>query len=154
MARLKRYELYEGDGEIIPEEYTPPEERKTKEPEKPVQNPALQPRNRYFAREEDDGLGPVSPLFDDFNRYSNQREPERKVLKKPPKHYNGGWIATIVVCLILLTGLAVLMVPQLTGVRYKFLPNIGFMNGTIISLDAKREEIHDKCRDEIYTDRI
>ena len=27
MARLKRYELYEGDGEIIPEKYTPPEER-------------------------------------------------------------------------------------------------------------------------------
>ena len=157
MARLKRYELYEGDGEIIPEEYTPPEEREKKEPErKPVRNPAQQPRNRYFARNEDDGLGTVSPLFDDFDRFNNQRDPdERKMVKKkPPKHYNGGWIATIVVCLVLLVGLAVLMVPQLTGVRYKFLPNIGFMNGTIISLDAKREEIHDKCRDEIYTDRI
>ena len=31
MARLKRYELYEGDGEIIPEEYTPPEEKKPEE---------------------------------------------------------------------------------------------------------------------------
>ena len=155
MARLKRYELYEGDGEIIPEEYTPLQEREKKEPEKPpVQNPAQQPRNRYFARNEDDGLGPVSPLFDDFNRFNNQREPDRKVLKKPPKHYNGGWIATIVVCLVLLVGLGILMIPQLTGIRYKFLPNIGFMNGTIISLDTNREEIHDKCRDEIYTDRI
>ena len=46
------------------------------------------------------------------------------------------------------------MVPQLTGVRYRFLPNIGFMNGSMIVLDQDKEQIHDQCRGEIYTDRI
>ena len=151
MARLKRYELYEGDGEIIPEEYTPPEEKK---PEEAKNTRTQQPRNRYFARNENDGLGAESPLFDDFDRFSAFPEAERKIPNKPPKHYNGGWIATIVTCLVLLFGLAILMVPQLTGVRYRFLPNIGFMNGSMIVLDQDKEQIHDQCRGEIYTDRI
>lgn len=155
MARLKRYELYEGDGEIIPEKYTPPEEReKQREEEKPVQPRQQEPRNRYFTHSEHDGLGPFSPLFDDFDRYSSFPEAERRMRKKPPKHYNGGWIATIVTCLVLILLLGVLMVPQLTGVRYRFLPNIGFMNGAVITLDQEREQLHDKCRSEIYTDRI
>ena len=155
MARLKRYELYEGDGEIINEEYVPLQEREKKQKqEKPARNPAMQPRNRYFAARENDGLGPVSPLFDDFDRFSNQQEPDRPVRKKQPKHYNGGWAATIVICLLILAGLAVMMVPQLTGVRYRFLPNIGFINGSFITLDEERERIHNDCRDEIFTDRI
>ena len=151
MARLKRYELYEGDGEIIPEEYTPPEERKQEEARG---TGSQKPRNRYFTRNEDDGLGGDSPLFDDFDRFSAFPEAERKISKKPPKHYNGGWAATIIACLALLLGLAILMVPQLTGVRYRFLPNIGFMNGSLIVLDQDREQVHDQCRSEIYTDRI
>ncbi len=156
MARLKRYELYEGDGEIIPEEYIPPEEREDRrEEKKPVQARQQEPRNRYFARNENDGLGPTaSPLFDDFDRFSSIPELEKKLKKKPPKHYNGGWIATIIVCLVLLAALGLLMVPQLTGVRYRFLPNIGFMNGTIITLDEEKEQIHDMCREKIFTDRI
>ena len=150
MARLKRYELYEGDGETIPEEYTPPEEQE----ERREEQTGRQPRNRYFAIREDDGLGASSPLFDDFDRFNNFPEAERMIRKKPPKHYNGGWIATIIVCLVLIFGLAILMVPQLTGVRYKFLPNIGFMNGSMIVLDQEKEQVHDKCRAEIYTDRI
>lgn len=154
MARLKRYELYEGDGEDIREEYVPLQEReKRQEEKKPARNPAQEPRNRYFARREDDGLGPVSPLFDDFDRFNNQPE-DRKNRKKEPKHYNGGWVAVIVCCLIILAGLGILMVPQLTGVQYKFLPNIGFMNGSLIVYDQAKAENHDACREEIYTDRI
>ena len=154
MARLKRYELYEGDGEIIPEEYVPLQDRKEKQEEKPARNPAEEPRNRYFARRENDGLGPVSPLFDDFDRFNNQTDPTRSPRKKEPKHYNGGWIAVIVCCLVVLTGLGIMMVPQLTGVRYRFLPNIGFMNGSLIVLDSEKEQNHNDCRDEIYTERI
>ena len=154
MARLKRYELYEGDGEIIPEEYVPLQDRKEKQEEKPARNPAEEPRNRYFARRENDGLGPVSPLFDDFDRFSNQTDPTRSPRKKEPKHYNGGWIAVIVCCLVVLAGLGIMMVPQLTGVRYRFLPNIGFMNGSLIVLDSEKEQNHNDCRDEIYTERI
>lgn len=156
MARLKRYELYDGDGEIIPEEYVPLQERKEKpEATKPAENPAREPRNRYFAhREENDGLGAVSPLFDDFDRFNPRPEKDRDPRNKPPKHYNGGWIATIVCCLVLLLGLGILVVPQLTGVRYRFLPNIGFMNGSVIVLDSEKEQNHEACRDEIYTERI
>ena len=156
MARLKRYELYDGDGEMIPEEYIPLQEREEKtEAKKPVRNPAQEPRNRYFARrEENDGLGAVSPLFDDFDRFDPRPEKSRDHRNKPPKHYNGGWIATIVCCLILLLALGILMVPQLTGVRYRFLPNIGFMNGSVIVLDTEKEQNHEACRDEIYTERI
>ena len=149
MARLKRYELYE-DGETISQEYEPaPRE----EAAKPARSPAEEPRNRYFARREDDGLG-ASPLFDDFDRFNPLPETENRKRKKNPKHYNGGWIAVIVCCLLLLTAIGVMMVPQLTGVRYRFLPNIGFMNGSVIVLDTKKEENHDACRAEIYTDRI
>ena len=153
MARLKRYELYEGDGEIIPETYTPKTE---KQEEREGTRPAREqpPRNRYFTREEDDGLGASSPLFDDFDRFNSFPEAERRIRRKPPKHYNGGWAAVIVTCLVLLLGLAALMVPQLTGVRYRFLPNIGFMNGSVIVLDREREQVHNTCRDEIYTDRF
>ena len=155
MARLKRYELYEGDGEIIPEEYIPLQERNGKrEEQKPSRNPAQESRNRYFARREDDGLGPVSPLFDDFDRFSNQADQDRRIRKKEPRHYNGGWIAVIICCLVALTGLGIMMVPQLTGVRYRFLPNIGFMNGSMIVLDSEKEQSHEACRDEIFTERI
>ena len=155
MARLKRYELYEGDGEIIPDEYVPLQERDRKnEQEKPPRKPVQEPRNRYFASREDDGLGAVSPLFDDFDRFSNQQDPDRRKREKAPKHYNGGWVATIICCLIILAGLGLLMIPQLTGVRYRFLPNIGFMNGSVVVLDSEKEQTHDACRDEIYTERI
>ena len=155
MARLKRYELYEGDGEIIPDEYVPLQERERKnEQENPPRKPAQEARNRYFANRGDDGLGAVSPLFDDFDRFSNQQDPDRRRREKAPKHYNGGWIATIICCLIILAGLSLLMIPQLTGVRYRFLPNIGFMNGSVVVLDSKKEQTHDACRDEIYTERI
>ena len=149
MARLKRYELYDGDGELIPE--VPPARE---EPAERPRTQTLPPRNRYFARTEDDGLGPVSPLYDDFERFGGLQEEEKPKRKKAPKHYNGGWIAVITCCLILLAGLGILMVPQLTGVRYRFLPNIGFMNGSIIVLDPEREQNHDACRAEIFTDRI
>ena len=154
MARLKRYELYEGDGEEIREEYVPLQEREKRQEEKqPARNPAQEPRNRYFARREDDGLGLVSPLFDDFDRFNNQPE-DRKNRKKEPKHYNGGWVAVIICCLVILAGLGILMVPQLTGVQYRFLPNIGFMNGSLIVMDRDKAENHEACADEIYTDRI
>ena len=155
MARLKRYELYEGDGEIIPDRYTPPEEREDRQQEKKPEPARTQvPRNRYFTRNEDDGLGPSTPLYDDFERFNPAPEPEKRVKKKPPKHYNGGWVAVIAVCLILLAAMGILMLPQLTGIRYRFLPNVGFMNGSVITLDGKREETHRLCREEIFTDRI
>ena len=153
MARLKRYELYEGDGETISEEYTPKERKEETEAKRPPEQ-AQESRRRYFLHNEDDGLGAESPLFDDFDRFSPKPERDLPPRKKKPKHHNGGWTAVIVICLVILCGLGILAVPQLTGVRYRFLPNIGFMNGSIITLDARAEEALEQNRTEIYTDRI
>jgi Uncharacterized vancomycin resistance protein len=49
-------------------------------------------------------------------------------------------------------GLAVL--PQLAGIRYRFLPNLAFVNGNIISLDAGRQEAFDRRRAEVYSGLI
>ncbi len=154
MAKV-RYELYEGDGEEIPAEYIPPEERGKGSGTKPVSMPEGETKHRYFVRnEEDDGLGAPSTLFDDFDRFSDRPEKTYDPGNNWPKHHNGAWVAVIVVCLILLAGLGLLMVPQLTGIRYRFLPNIGFMNGSIITLDSQRENTVNLCREELYTDRI
>ena len=56
----------------------------------------------------------------------------------------------IVTCLLLLAFIGITVVPQLTGIRYHFLPNIAFVNGNLISLDTQRQENFDKCRKEMY----
>ena len=76
MAKLKRYDLYEGDDEYIASslpgkkplgrdeglrERDAYDRRKEEEAEK---------RRRYFAaNEKDDGLGAPSSIFDDFDRF-------------------------------------------------------------------------------------
>ena len=154
MAKLNRYEIYEGDGEIIPDVYMPPEEREQEGKQQEQSAPKQQARNRYFRSGEDDGLGPDVPLFDDFERFNAHPDPVEAPRKKQPKHYNGCWVAVIVSCLVILFGLGLLMIPQLTGVRYRFLPNIGFVNGAVISLDQEKEQLHDECRKEIFTGKI
>jgi vancomycin resistance protein YoaR len=44
--------------------------------------------------------------------------------------------------------------PQLTGIRYRFLPNLAFVNGNLIRLDDQRLDNFHGYRDEIYSDRI
>ena len=105
MAKLKRYELY-GDGDVIPGEYTGPKQTgdtplpgkmpygRTEEARKP-EPPA--DRRRYFAGNQDDGLGAPSPLFDDFDRFSSNRdEGEWRRPRKQTKN-RGAWAAVIVV---------------------------------------------------------
>ena len=103
MAKLKRYELY-GDGETIPGEYTGPKksgdaplpgkmpygrEGEVRKPEQPAE------RRRYFASNEDDGLGAPSTLFDDFDRFNGGGdEPEWRPPRKQTEH-RGAWAAAI-----------------------------------------------------------
>ena len=169
MARLKRYELYEGNGETLPDEYAGPrpEPRETPLPGKPAlgraetlrerdqmnrAGEALAQRKHYFASNDTgDDAEPVSPLFDDFDRFNPRPEPPAVRKKRKDQ---GRWTAVTVVCLVILLGLGALMLPQLTGLRYRFLPNLAFANGTIIRLDAEQEEILSGLRKEMYSDRI
>ena len=159
MAKLKRYDLYEGDDDLISlpgkqplgrdkdlqarDEY----DRRTAEEAK---------KKRYFAsNEKDDGLGAPSSLFDDFDRFESPapaRSSRPQYKRKDASR--GAWAAVIVVCLLLLAAMGILVVPQLTGIRYKFLPNLAFVNGNLISFDSQRSENFSQERRAMFTDRI
>ena len=159
MAKLKRYDLYEGDDDLISlpgkqplgrdkdlqarDEY----DRRTAEEAK---------KKRYFAaNEKDDGLGAPSSLFDDFDRFESPapaRSSRPQYKRKNPNR--GAWAAVIVTCLLLLAAMGILVVPQLTGIRYKFLPNLAFVNGNLISFDSQRSENFGQERRAMFTDRI
>ena len=162
MAKLKRYEMYEGDGETIPGEYAGPrtapgrasgsdEDQWEMMPEEPEQ------KHHYFVKNEyNDGLGAPSTLFDDFDRFNGNRVQSTRYVppKQKKKKNQGAWTAVSVVCLLLLTALGMLMMPQLTGIRHQFMPNYAFANGSIIELDVKKEEQLNEARAKVYTDRI
>ena len=162
MAKLKRYDLYEGDDEYIASslpgkkplgrdeglrERDAYDRRKEEEAEK---------RRRYFAaNEKDDGLGAPSSVFDDFDRFEQPIpiRDERPKYRRRQKH-RAAWTVTAVLCLMLLAAMGIAVVPQLTGIRYRFLPNLAFANGNLIRLDSERQDAFDLNRREIYTDRI
>ncbi len=159
MAKLKRYDLYEGDDDLISlpgkqplgrdkglqarDEY----DRRTAEEAK---------KKRYFAsNEKDDGLGAPSSLFDDFDRFESPAPARSSRPQYKQKNTNrGAWAAVIVTCLLLLAAMGILVVPQLTGIRYKFLPNLAFVNGNLISFDSQRSENFGQERRAMFTDRI
>ena len=161
MAKLKRYDLYEGDDDIISDPLPGKKPlgrdeglKARDEYDRRVEEEAR--KRRYFAsNEEDDGLGAPSTLFDDFDRFEAHtpvRNPRPKY-KRKEKH-RGAWAAVIFFCLLLLAGMAIAVVPQLTGVRYKFLPNLAFVNGNLIIQDGGREDFFDECRKEVYSGKI
>ena len=61
---------------------------------------------------------------------------------------------TAVFCLLLLAAMGIAVLPQLTGIRYRLLPNLAFANGNLIRLDGERQDAFDLNRREIYNDRI
>ena len=161
MAKLKRYDLYEGDDEFISSSLPGKKplgrdeglkerdayDRRKEEEEK---------RRRYFAsNEKDDGLGAPSSVFDDFDRFENPLpiRDERPKYRRKEKHRTA-WIVTIVVCLLILAIMAIAVLPQLTGIRYRFLPNLSFANGNLIRLNSEQQDTFNLNRREIYNDCI
>ena len=162
MAKLKRYDLYEGDDDLISPSPLPgrqplgrDEGLKARDAyDRRVEEEAR--KRRYFAsNEKDDGLGAPSSLFDDFDRFESPA-PARSARPKYTRRdkHRGAWAAVGVACLILLVFIGLTVLPQLTGIRYKFLPNLAFVNGNLISLDSGRQEFFDRCREEIFTGKI
>ena len=161
MAKLKRYELYEGDDDLIspslPGKQPLGRDEGLKARDEYDRRTAEEARKRrYFAsNEQDDGLGAPSSLFDDFDRFESPAPVRTARPKYKRKDENrGAWAAVIAACLIFLAAAGIAVLPQLTGIRYRFLPNLAFVNGNLISLDTKRQENFDICRDELYSDRI
>ncbi len=172
MARVRRYELYEGDGEAIRGEDNRPGEA-AEGPALPGRQPrgrdeALRERDvwnrqqeerarrhRYFrAEDDDDGLGPATTLFDDFDRFENPLpELKRPRYRRKEKH-RGAWAAVLAAGLAVLLALVLLALPQTTGVRYRFLPNLAFVNGNLLRLEPETYETFRLNRKELYTDLI
>lgn len=93
-------------------------------------------------------------VYDEFDRYqAYEQAGNRPVYKREVKH-KGLWITLIVLCLMMLTAMVLFVLPQLTGVRYRFLPNLAFANGSVISLDNQRFDQYQRDRAEMYTGRI
>ncbi|MBQ8072169.1 MAG: VanW family protein [Clostridia bacterium] len=189
MARMKHYDLYEGDGEIVGEEEAwgrkpsrPAEPSRARRADRilpeeeapwgrtlPGKAPlgrdeelrekdeaARRAQSRYFAQNlEDDGLGAPPSLFDDFDRFNDPllREEPRPRRKKKLKH-RGAWMASILLSLAGILGAAYLCLPQLTGVRYRFLPNLAFANGSLLKLEAEEAEAFAGWRGEVFHDSI
>ena len=117
---------------------------------------AAQPKKRYFqANEGKDDLGAPSTLFDDFDRFYQPAVPPRNVGKKKRRtKHRGAWAAVIVCCLLFLTAAGIFLIPQLTGMRYRTLPNIAFLNGSIVLLNERQEAVHKANRDAIFQETI
>ncbi len=162
MAKLKRYDLYEGDDEFIssPLPGKKPLGRDEGLKERDAYDRRREEeenrRRRYFAfNEQDDGLGAPSSVFDDFDRFEHPlpMRDERPKYRRREKHRTA-WLVTAMICLLLLAAMGIAVAPQLTGIRYRFLPNLAFANGNLIQLDSERQDAFDLNRREIYNDRI
>ena len=165
MARIKRYDLYEGDGEVVGEreawnrrdalpgkqplgreEDLAERERAAREAEEAYA------RRRYFPeREEEDPEGPSS-LFDDFDRF--QPEMPLRPRKRKKIRHRGAWITAMVMSLAGLAFCGWLLIPQVTDIPTRFLPCVAFANGSVIRFDRAAWENHEACVREIYTDNI
>ncbi len=159
MARKKRYELYEGDWETIPEEY--PGSRNDGGSEelpgclKPVSRDPLPPARRIDDRRRfNDGLTEPVTLFDDFDRFNGNQTRDIRFAPRTKQKSRAGWAVVSIFCMLLLIGAGVMMAPQLLGVRYSVLPNIAFANSSILVMNEKKEEWLEQWEKTLYSDLI
>ena len=89
MAKLKRYDLYEGDDDVIFSELLPGkqpmgrDEGLQERDEFDRREEEETKKRRYFAsNERDDGLGAPSSLFDDFDRFES---PSTRPFSRAPR---------------------------------------------------------------------
>ncbi len=122
-----------------------------------AENPPAR-RRRYFPEnEEAEDFGAPPSLFDDFDRFEGplpELEESRRKRKKKRIRHRGAWIACIVFSLIGILAFGFLLIPQLTGLRYRFLPSIAFANGQIITCREEDYQLFQACIRELYTDDI
>lgn len=179
MARKRRFDeddLYEGNGEVISFGSNHRDEwkhdrtvnalpgrkplgrdaglRARDDYDRKAEEAAYVARERYF-RYDGEPEREKTTVFDEFGAYtlSDPSMESRPVYKRTTKH-KGLWISVIVMCLTILIGMALLVLPQLTGVRYRFLPNLAFVNGSLVELNEDRYTGFRTNADYLYSDRI
>ena len=168
MARIKRYDLYEGDGEIIgggtawkeggalPGKQPLGRDAALKERDEAAAEAEsiLARRRRYFPENEavDDPEVPDS-LFDDFDRFQPERPAPPRKKKKRLRHRNA-WITLMILSAAGILGCAFLLVPQLTGSLYRFMPNVAFANGNLMVYEPQREELLRARVQEVFSGKI
>lgn len=125
----------------------------------PVMGPdtALRQENRRFNSAGAERVDPPTRLFDDFDSYGTLpgKQPIRKTKKKQP--HRALWFVTILFCLAILTGMALLMLPQLlpgSEAPFIYLPNYAFVNGKVIRFDRETYEQYTKWRQYLNSDTI
>lgn len=70
------------------------------------------------------------------------------------KEHNGFWLLVILLCTVCLASLALLVAPQLLGVRFSVVPNYAFVNGSIITLDSAVYDAYRANRQYMAADTI
>lgn len=166
MARIRKYDLYEGDGEVIgekeawsrrplPGKQPLGREDSLQERDEAARSVEEQHARRRYFQENEGKEGPDEPafLFDDFDRFQPEL-PEFRPRKRKRIRHRGAWIASMVFSL---AGIAVcgwLLVPQVTGIRTRFLPEVAFANGSVIRLEGAAVESFAASQREIFTDAI
>ena len=96
-----------------------------------------------------------SGLYSDFDNRDYSARASKPIQKK--KKRNGHSVLWLLVALICLTATGVLLLfaaPQLLGVEYASMPNVAFVNGSIVSLDAEQDRTHESYRQFMGSDRI
>ncbi|MBE5815042.1 MAG: hypothetical protein E7320_07560 [Clostridiales bacterium] len=72
---------------------------------------------------------------------------------------NGEWspyayVIIIVVCFVLMSIIAVMMMPQMAGYFWKDFPNYAFVNGEVVRYDEETNDLYEQYRSYMYRDVI
>ena len=164
---MKNYDLYEGDGEMIGEA-----ERPEKGPALPGRKPlgrdaelrrrdeyarkaerAVLDRRQFFRDSDNPDLEETVSLFDDFDRREPSIPPLPRKKKKKIRH-KGLWISSMMFSLLGILFCAWLLIPQVTGSLFRFLPNVAFADGRLILFSPEEYDSFLSCVQETETDRI
>ncbi|MDO4483046.1 MAG: VanW family protein [Clostridia bacterium] len=78
----------------------------------------------------------------------------RQVNGKQKKPFFGLWLTLFLVSLLLLAALVVLVLPTLTGITYRYLPTVTFVNGSLVAMDKPTYQNYLTYRKYMDTDTI
>ncbi|MDO5435855.1 MAG: VanW family protein [Clostridia bacterium] len=93
-------------------------------------------------------------IYDEYE--ISRRLPEKRTVTASARggEHRALWGAVAFFAFVLLCAMVLLMLPQLTGVRYKFIPNLAFVNGNIIVVDDDKADTFDRYMEYMTADTI
>lgn len=93
-------------------------------------------------------------IYDEYE--ISRRLPEKRTVTASTRggEHRALWGAVGFFAFLILCAMVLLMLPQLTGVRYRFIPNLAFVNGNIIAADADKADTMDSYTEYMAADTI